>query len=593
MPCDIRSQTVVDPLYSECLDNIQKLIDINDPHAVIIAGDLNTDISRDNSHSRYLNDFVKNNDLYMCWESQQAMMEPTYEDTQGHTSVIDHFICSGNLFYQIENVYVSDDIMNRSNHKPIHMTCNIDIIKCTLLDKKIDTNTVNWDRATNKHLNNYKMKLDYILSNVDITPDFILCKKLNCKSDIHNEVIESLCDTVVKSCLEAAEITIPKKKRRLSSVPYWNQKVKPELDKALFWHSIWKECGRPQEGWVADIRRSTRKAYHHAVKNVQKNNDRLRKQRMAEYVSDNRTRDLWKEIKKMKPSSRTMASSVDGLSSDTDICELFRDKYSTLFNSVSYELVDMIKLKDIMHNICDYNEDVPPVAAVSIKQAIRKLNKGKSDGDCGLISDHIINASVKCQVMLSILFSSILSHSYVPHHMLVSTIVSIPKNIRGNLGNSDNYRGISLCSSLCKLLDIIIIDLYGDALVTSDLQFAFKKNHSTSICTSILKETVSHYLVRGSSVFSCYVDASKAFDKVNIVKMFRLLLKRKIPAYILNVLLYLYEKQQIRCRWGTVTSEYFTVTNGVRQGAILSPLLFNIYMDELLMKLKSSGKAVI
>ena len=67
MPCDIRSQTVVDPLYSECLDNIQKLIDINDPHAVIIGGDLNTDISRDNSHSRYLNDFVKNNHLYLSY----------------------------------------------------------------------------------------------------------------------------------------------------------------------------------------------------------------------------------------------------------------------------------------------------------------------------------------------------------------------------------------------------------------------------------------------------------------------------------------------------------------------------------------------
>ena len=105
----------------------------------------------------------------------------------GHTFVIDHLICSGNLFYQIENVYVSDDIMHRSNNKPIHLTCNIDIIKCTLLDKKNDTNTVNWDMATNKHLKNYKVKLDYILSNVDITPDFILCKKLNCKSDIHNE----------------------------------------------------------------------------------------------------------------------------------------------------------------------------------------------------------------------------------------------------------------------------------------------------------------------------------------------------------------------------------------------------------------------
>ena len=55
----------------------------------------------------------------MCWESQQAMMEPTYEDTHGHISVIDNFICSGYLFHHIENVFVSDDIMNRSKHKPI------------------------------------------------------------------------------------------------------------------------------------------------------------------------------------------------------------------------------------------------------------------------------------------------------------------------------------------------------------------------------------------------------------------------------------------------------------------------------------------
>ena len=62
-------------------------------------------------------------------------------------------------------------------------------------------------------------------------------------------MIESLHDTFVKSCLETAEITIPKKKR-LSSVPYWNQRVKPKLDKAFFWYTIWKEFARPPEEWV-------------------------------------------------------------------------------------------------------------------------------------------------------------------------------------------------------------------------------------------------------------------------------------------------------------------------------------------------------
>ena len=75
---------------------------------------------------------------------------------------------------------------------------------------------------------------------------------MNCKRDVHNEIIESLYDTIVKSCLEAAEMTVPKKKRRLSSAPSvpWNQTVKPELDKAFFWYTIWKEFARPPEGWV-------------------------------------------------------------------------------------------------------------------------------------------------------------------------------------------------------------------------------------------------------------------------------------------------------------------------------------------------------
>ena len=97
-----------------------------------------------------------------------------------------------------------------------------------------------------------------------------------------------------------------------------------------------------------------------------------------------------------------------------------------------------------------------------------------------------------------------------------------------------------MCSSLCKIIDLVIIDKYCDKLMTSDLQFAFKKDHSTSMCTSVLKEVCSYYLAKDTDVYVCLLDASKAFDRVHFGKLFRLLEKRNIPVQIRRLLLDMY-----------------------------------------------------
>ena len=86
-----------------------------------------------------------------------------------------------------------------------------------------------------------------------------------------------------------------------------------------------------------------------------------------------------------------------------------------------------------------------------------------------------------------------------------------------------------------------------------------------------------------------FLDASQAFDKVNFVKLFKLLIKKGLCPLITHFLLKLYTKQCLEIRWGTSTSEEFKVCNGVKQGGVLSPLLFSIYMDELIERLKRSG----
>jgi len=169
-----------------------------------------------------------------------------------------------------------------------------------------------------------------------------------------------------------------------------------------------------------------------------------------------------------------------------------------------------------------------------------------------------------------------------------STIVSIPKILRASLCSSDNYRGIVLCCSICKLLDLVILDQFGKYLYTSDLQFGFKSGHSTTLCTAVYIKTIDYYLRRNSDVFSCLLATSKAFDKVHYGKLFKLLMKRGVPLLKIRMLYDSYTRQQVSVSWNNSKSRFFGVTNGVKQGGVLSPILFFVYIDELLVLLSKS-----
>ena len=163
----------------------------------------------------------------------------------------------------------------------------------------------------------------------------------------------------------------------------------------------------------------------------------------------------------------------------------------------------------------------------------------------------------------------------------------IPQNRKKSLSDSQNYRTIALSSILGKVLDHTILLLHSSSLSTSDLQFGFKKRHGTVQCTYVLNEITQYYLHHNSHVHVVLLDASQAFDRVNYVNLLQLLLKRNLSPVICRLLLNMYTDQEIRVRWGTSLTTTSHVCNGVKQGGVLSPILFTVYIDELLQRLNT------
>ena len=144
-------------------------------------------------------------------------------------------------------------------------------------------------------------------------------------------------------------------------------------------------------------------------------------------------------------------------------------------------------------------------------------------------------------------------------------------------------------SPLGKLFELVILWIHTDSLFTTDLQFGYKRKLSTTSCTFVASEVVQHYMNGNNDVHVMLLDASKAFDCVHYVTLFRELLSKGFFPLVARVLLFMHVDQRLRVRWNTEVSDGFKVSNGVKQGGILSPVLFSIYTDVMLCSLRDSG----
>ena len=182
-----------------------------------------------------------------------------------------------------------------------------------------------------------------------------------------------------------------------------------------------------------------------------------------------------------------------------------------------------------------------------------------------------------------------LTHSYSHDHFNVVMLSPLVKDKRKNVCDSNNYRALALNTTACKIFDYIILDYFASVFDSSQNQFAYKKNHSTSTATYIVSEVIQYYNHRNSNVIAVSLDCSKAFDTINYEKMFEILFEKKLCPLVIRILANMYLNYKAKVKWNGSYSDMFNMYNGVKQGGVMSPKLFTLYTDILINNIVNCG----
>ena len=598
-PTDPKTDNFDDFELLKCLEDINWYF-VNMPnHNFLLGGDFNLDFSRNSRFVNTIRDFFINKNLFTVWSQFDidfTFGQHFHRNGRDYfaTSCIDHFILQNNMLNDVSHAQALHLGDNLSGHEPIFLSIKIEQQNnnfCLDHDLGKKESKPLWSKASTDNIENYRTELKSRLDDVSFT-EGLKCNDLNCINPQHHDDIENfyilLTDLIDSSVKNNIPMSDPSKIAKNNVVPGWNDQVRPFREDAKFWNAIWVSLGRPLNCEVYRVMKHTKNVFHYVVRKVKKNKEKIEQEKMLECFLEGNITNLIKKLKNLRSAgNESFPNLMDGKGGRVNIANHFAQKYEQLYNINNTSAETHQFVNDLNINCDDFSE-IDLVTPDIVYQAILSVNLNKSDVNFSFKSNAIRSAVDVIYKQITILLQSFLIHGYVPKDLIFCSLKPIVKDKMGDKFSSDNYRAIGSSSIFMKILDWVIFILHETKLKPSELQFGFQKKNSTTMCSWTVVETINFFNNRNTPVFTCFLDLSKAFDLVEFAKLFRKL-KNKLGKTFIRVLAFVYVFQMCCVDWAGVKSDPFRVSNGIRQGAVLSPILFSLYIDDLFKLLSNSG----
>lgn len=405
--------------------------------------------------------------------------------------------------------------------------------------------------------------------------------------------IDRVYDSIVSVLCNAAKATVPVRSKQFYKY-WWDQELDCLKEDSISSHKLWKAAGKPRAGPLFTKARSCKLLYKNRIRQCQRQETSSYNNDLHEALVSKQGNAFWKCWRSKFDSNSRRVGQVDGLTDEKEIVEKFEDYFSKTCSNLSVE--GSKKLSELYFNkrpnYCGLPfEDDLLFDVELVDKSISSLSRGKAAGLDNLTAEHLQHSHPALCSLLNKLFNLMVKYSYVPRGFGLSYTVPLPKGNYTSISKSltvDDFRGISISPVLSKVFEKCILDRYQRFFETSDSQFGFKKNIGCSHAIYSVKCAVDHFVRHGSTVNLCALDLRKAFDKMNHHGLFIKLMDKMLPNNLLCLLEYWFNICSTCVRWGDSFSNLIQLKCGVRQGGVLSPYFFALYINDIINDIQRS-----
>ena len=326
-----------------------------------------------------------------------------------------------------------------------------------------------------------------------------------------------LADTRLKPC---------KKKNKRASYVKLPADVKIARSQCKTAFDSWKDNKYPGNNETHNVYRSKRKDYRSRLRCFlnQVEADKIKK--LCNTASTDE-KLFWKLLKGQRSSSQMSSFLVDGkfITDKKQIHEMWAGHFEELGTPseiIQFDSNFLTRVTANVQEIFTYCTDDPsgvlsgPLQYEEVARVCSQLKPGVSRV---LIDyEHVKFAGPDLWILLQDVYQEFFESCMIPKSLKSGIIIPLFKGKGAKANNKNNYRGITLFPTLCKIYEMILLNRLDNFAAHkgffSEMQFGFQEGMGCTEASFTILETINHILERGSKVFSCFLDVRKAFDTV-------------------------------------------------------------------------------